>query len=241
MMFIVSNNYDAPHFGNAIFSRNFSPMRDYITYEWFTVFTVLSLLAVVLAKFTNTLRFNDFLSVVSNSKYLKIYSRDQKFIDPFDSFLFVNLCISASIFIHFTYSNFIRPIGFDTVVFLKIILAVSTVIIIKVLTERLIGSLFEIDAIVDTYLFQKTTFKNYSGFVFLIANLLLLYSQTNQKIVIIVAFCLICLINFIGFLSSFKTYQKLISANIFYFLLYLCALELAPYVLLYKVISEYNA
>jgi hypothetical protein len=68
-------------------------------------------------------------------------------------------------------------------------LAVSTVIIIKILVERLIGSLFEIDKLIDMdYLFQKTTFKNYSGFVFLVANLLLLYSHTNPKIVIIAAF-----------------------------------------------------
>lgn len=216
-------------------------MRVFITYEWFTIFTLLGIVAIVLAKFTNSLRFSDFLSVVGNSKYLKIYAKEQKFIDQFDSFLFINFSISASIFIHFTYSNFVLALDFDTVIFLKIIIAVSTIIIIKVLIERLIGSLFEMDAVIDTYLFQKTTFKNYSGFVFLMANLLLLYTKTDAKVVIIAAFCVICIINIIGFLSSFKTYQKLISVNFFYFLLYLCALEFAPYVLLYKVISEYNA
>ncbi|OZV70585.1 DUF4271 domain-containing protein [Winogradskyella aurantia] len=216
-------------------------MRNFITHEWFTVLTLLGLMAIVLAKFTNHLRFNDFLFVVGNSKYLKIYSKDQKFIDQFDSFLFINLAVSASIFIHFAYSSFIAPLKFEPAVFFKIMLAVSTVIIIKILVERLIGSLFEIDKLIDNYLFQKTTFKNYSGFVFLPANLLLLYSNTNAKIVIIAAFCIICLINFIGFLSSFKTYQKLISINFFYFLLYLCALEFSPYVLLYKVISDYVA
>jgi hypothetical protein len=216
-------------------------MRNFITHEWFTILTLLGLMAIVLAKFTNHLRFNDFLFVIGNSKYLKIYSKDQKFIDQFDSFLFINLAVSASIFIHFAYSNFIAPLKFEPAVFFKIMLAVSTVIIIKILVERLIGSLFEIDKLIDNYLFQKTTFKNYSGFVFLVANLLLLYSHTNPKIVIIAAFCIICLINFIGFLSSFKTYQKLISINFFYFLLYLCALEFSPYVLLYKVISDYIA
>jgi hypothetical protein len=215
-------------------------MRNFITYEWFTIFTIAALFAIVVAKYVNTLRFNDFLYVIGNSKYLKIYTKDQKFIDQFDSFLFINLAISLSIFIYFAYSNFISPIHFELVAFLKLLFAVSAVIIIKTLLERLIGSLFEIDSLIDDYLFQKTTFKNYSGMVFLTANLFLLYTNLPVKSVIISVISLVCLINLIGFLTSFKNYQKLINPNFFYFLLYLCALEIGPYVLLYKVIREYN-
>lgn len=215
-------------------------MRNFITYEWFTVLTVLGLLFIVAAKYVNTFRFNDFLSVVGNSKYLKIYSKDQKFIDLFDGFLFLNLAFSASIFIFFSYSTFVSPLDFELVPFLKLLLAVSTIIIIKTLLERLIGSLFEIDSLIDSYLFQKTTFKNYSGLVFLVANLFLLYTNTYANIIIIVAFSLIFFINLIGFATSFKNNQKTINLNFFYFLLYLCALEIAPYVLLYKVIRGYN-
>ena len=216
-------------------------MRNFITHEWFTIFTIIGLFAIVAAKFVNTLRFNDFLYVVGNSKYLKIYTRDQKFIDQFDSLLFVNLALSFSIFTYFAYSTFISPLSFELVSFLKLLFAVSTVIIIKTLLERLIGSLFEIDKLIDNYLFQKTTFKNYSGILFLTANLLLLYTNKYANIVIIVTFSLICLLNLIGFLTSFKNHQKLLNPNFFYFLLYLCALEIGPYVLLYKVITEYNA
>ncbi|MBU2921920.1 DUF4271 domain-containing protein [Winogradskyella psychrotolerans] len=215
-------------------------MRNFITYEWFTIFTIVGLLSIVAAKFVNTLRFNDFLYVIGNSKYLKIYTKDQKFIDQFDSFLFINLALSFSIFIYFAYSTFISPISFELIAFLKLLFTVSTIIIIKTLIERLIGSLFEIDSLIDHYLFQKTTFKNYSGIVFLIANLFLLYTNIPLEITLISAFSLVCLINVIGFLTSFKTYQKLINLNFFYFLLYLCALEIGPYILLFKVIREYN-
>jgi hypothetical protein len=215
-------------------------MRNFITYEWFTIFSILGLFAIVAAKFTNTLRFNDFLYVIGNSKYLKLYTKDQKFIDQFDSFLFINLALSFSIFTYFTYSTFVSSLSFELISFLKLLFAISTIIIIKTLLERLIASLFEIDDLIDNYLFQKTTFKNYSGIVFLIANFLLLYSNRNTNVVIVVTFSLICLINLIGFLTSFKNYQKTINPNLFYFLLYLCALEIGPYILLYKVIREYN-
>ena len=216
-------------------------MRNFITYDWFTVFTIIGVFAVVTSKLLNTLRFNDFLYVIGNSKYLKIYSKDQKFIDQFDSFLFINLALSFSIFAHFAYSTFVSPLSFELISFLKLLFAVSTIIIIKTLLERLIGSLFEIDKLMDYYLFQKTTFKNFSGIVFLIANLFLLYTNTYANVVLIVAFSFICLINFIGFLTSFKNYQNRINPNLFYFLLYLCALEIGPYILLYKAIREFNA
>lgn len=216
-------------------------MRNYITHEWFTIFTIIGLCAIVIAKYINTLRFKDFMYVIGNSKYLKIYTKDQKFIDKFDSFLFINLSLSLSIFIYFAYSTFVIPLSFELISFLKLLFAVSTIIIIKTLLERLIGSLFEMDSLIDVYLFQKTTFKNFSGLVFLTANLFLLYTDINIEIILITAFSIVCIINFIGFLSTYKTYQKLINPNFFYFLLYLCALEIGPYILLYKVIREYNA
>ncbi len=219
----------------------FSPMRNFVTYEWFTIFIIFGTICIVLAKFTNSLRFQDFLYVVGNSKYLKIYSRQQKFIDQFDSFLFLNLALSTSIFIFFAYSAFVSPLSFELIPFSKLLLAVSTLIIIKILVERLIGSLFEIDALIDNYLFQKITFKNYSGLVLLVANLFLIYSKIRLDIIIFTAISIVCLINFMGFLTSFRSHQKSINANFFYFLLYLCALEIGPYVLLYKAIREYNA
>lgn len=215
-------------------------MRNFITHEWFTVFTVFGILTLAVAKFLNALRFSDFISIIGNSKYLKIYSKDQKFIDPFDGLLFINLVFSGSIFLFFSYSTFVSPLTFELISFLKLLLAVATVVIIKTLLERLIASLFDIDSIIDAYLFQKITFINYSGLILVICNLLLLYTVANPKIVIIAFFAVIFLINLLGFITSFKNHQKIINPNFFYFLLYLCALEIAPYVLLYKVISEYN-
>jgi len=215
-------------------------MRNFITNEWFTIFTILGLVAIVGAKYVNTLRFNDFLAVIGNSKYLKIYTKEQKFIDPFDGFLFINLAVSASIFLYIAYATFISPLAFELIPFLKLLFTISTIMVIKTLLERLIGSVFQIDGLIDNYIFQKTTFKNYSGMVVLIANLFLLYTNHFSKIIILVALSLIVLVNVTGFIASFKNYQKIINPNFFYFLLYLCALEIGPYVLLYKVFSEYN-
>ena len=215
-------------------------LREFITHDWFTILCMVSLLFITAAKYSFGLRFNDFLLVLGNSKYLKIYSRDQKFIDTFDGLLFINLVIGLSMFIHITYSTLVAPLVFDIFTFLKLLFTVSVVLLIKILIERLVSSLFEIDTIIDSYLFQKTTYKNFSGLVLLLTNLLLVFSISISNIAIYVIIIVLFLINSIGFITSFKKHQKLIFSNIFYFLLYLCALEIGPYVILYKVIKEYN-
>lgn len=216
-------------------------LREVVSNEWFTIFIVLGLVFVTLSKFLFENRFKDFLLVIGNSKYLKIYSRDQKFIDGFDTLMFLNLLISVSIFSFIAYSELVLPSEFDLTLFVKVLFAIGALILIKVLLERLLASLFEIDELIDAYLFQKTSYLNYSGFVLLPINILLTYSITPSKPLIYTVISLVLLINLIGFITSFKKHQKLIFDNLFYFILYLCALEIGPYLILYKLITDYNA
>lgn len=216
-------------------------IREVISYEWFTVFMVLGLSLITMAKVLFTNRFLDFIGVLGNSKYLKLYTKDQKFIDFFDGLLFLNLAIGLSVFGYFSYLTLVPTEIFELDVFLKILLGITGISLIKILIERLVGSLFEIDKLIDSYLFQKTSYKNFNGFVLLITNTLLLYVINPTKNIIIGIVALLVLINLIGFMTSFKNHQKTVTNNLFYFILYLCALEIGPYLILYKIIVEYKA
>jgi len=118
---------------------------------------------------------------------------------------------------------------------LKLTVVISVFILTKVLFERLIGSLFEIDKLIDQYVFQKISFKNYLGLLLLPINALLLYTFQPSLTMLYGVICFLLIINIIGLISSFKAHQSLIKGNLFYFILYLCALEIGPYVILYKV------
>ncbi|MFT4780782.1 MAG: hypothetical protein ACJAZK_001491 [Psychroserpens sp.] len=216
-------------------------LRDVISNDWFTIFLVLGLGLITVSKFLFAHRFKDFLVVIGNSKYLKIYAREQKFIDGFDALLFFNGILSISIFAFLSYSVLVNPSEFDINEFFKLIFGIGVLFLMKVLLERLIASLFNIDELIDSYLFQKTTFKNYSGFILLPTNCLLIYTLEPTRNLVYVIIGLIILVNLIGFITSFKNHQKLLINNIFYFILYLCALEIGPYLILYKLIKDFNA
>ena len=210
-------------------------LRETISNEWFTILIVFSLCVLAFAKYAFSNRFNDYLWVLGNSKYLKIYAREQKFIDQFDSLLFVNLVISLSIFSFIGYNEVFEPIEFNFTLFIKLFVGIGALILIKILLERLIGSLFDIDALIDSYIFQKTNYKNYVGLILLPINIILIFALNPSTTIIYLILGLIVLINLVGFVTSFKTHQKTVLSNLFYFILYLCALEIAPYVILYKV------
>ncbi len=216
-------------------------LRDILYNDWITVFIFLGLVFITLAKYMYTNRFMDFIGIIGNSKYLKIYARDQKFIDGFDMLLFLNLVISISVFGYVSYRNLLYQHPFDIIVFLKVIFAVGAIILIKILLERLIGSLFEMDKLMDIYLFQKTSYKNFTGFVLFPINLLLVYSVTPTVLIFYIVIGIIVLVNLIGFIITLKNYQNIVVNNLFYFILYLCALEIGPYLILYKLIIEFKA
>ena len=203
--------------------------------ELLTILLVAGLIFIALAKITAPARFLDFMNILIKPKYLKIYSKDQKFLDFFDALLFANLIVSATVFgyIIYQYAFGTRMVYPD--VLIKISVSVGTFIVAKVLLERLIASLFEMDNLIDTYLFQKISYKNFLGLILLPFNALFLYTINISITLIYSVLILLLVVNLTGLLSSLKTHQSFIKNHLFYFILYLCALEIAPYLVLYKV------
>ena len=153
-------------------------LREVTSYELFTIFMIIGLIFIAIAKLLSPKRFDDFIVVIGNSKYLKIYIKEQKFFDQFDALLFINLVISASIFGFIIYDNTVKHLRPTTNFMFKLAVGIGIFILIKVLFERLLASLFEIDKLIDDYLFQKITYKNYIGILLLPINALLLFSFT---------------------------------------------------------------
>jgi hypothetical protein len=213
-------------------------LRPAFSNDFFIILIVISLVFVAITKLLFEKRFNHFASILINSSYLKVYSKDQKFIDLFDGLLFFNLLFSASIFSFISYNTFFGTLEISTPFILKLMLGIGVFILIKVLFERLIGSLFSIDNLIDRYLFQKTTYKNFLGLLLIPLNVILLFSITPNKTVILSVIILLAIINTIGLLTSYKSNLNLIKRDFFYFILYLCALEIGPYIILYKVLIE---
>ena len=214
-------------------------LRNIIINDWFTVSIMICMVFIAMAKLLFSNRFNDFIEIIGNSNYLKIYIKDQKFINTFDGLLFINLVISLTLFVILIINNLdsnLEPNNIE--LFYKLFIGLGSILIIKVLLDRLIGSLFDIDELMNDYVFQKITYKNYLGLILVPINILLIYAVTPSRSIIFVAIFILFAVNFVGFLEFLKSHLNTIKDNLFYFILYICALEIAPYVILYKVLNS---
>ncbi len=212
-------------------------LRNIIINDWFTASIIICLLFLAITKLLFPKRFNDFVEILGNSNYLKIYVKDQKFINIFDGLLFMNLIISITIFVSLCIITLEQNIQEQNLtLYYKLFVGIGSLLIIKALLDRLIGSLFEIDELMNDYVFQKITYKNYIGLVLLPINIILLYALEPSKSIMLIAIFILFVVGFMGFLESVKSHLKLLKVNLFYFILYLCALEIAPYIILYKVL-----
>jgi len=99
------------------------------------------------------------------------------------------------------------------------------------------GFIFNNSRVISELIFKKLSYLNYSGIVMLLANCMLAYISRDSQLVVYVAVFIILIINVAGWITLIKNHQKLITSYFFYFILYLCALEIAPLVLIVNALT----
>jgi hypothetical protein len=201
--------------------------------DWITLILCCSITTMVLAKIFYYGRFVNFIILPFNNKYIFLYNKKDKLSHWFTIFLSIFQVLNFALFVYFLDSIFNFSQHTQTPFTYIIILGFLIAFFLSKLILHLCNAfIFNIQAAVIEFLFKKISYFNYSSFVMFVANILLTYIVKDSKIVIYVSLLLIITINTLGWVTAIRNHQKLITNNFFYFILYLCALEIAPLVLL---------
>ena len=145
-------------------------------------------------------------------------------------FLFSMLVFSLAVFKIIVFYNVVSFSGFY--LFLNVLGVVSAFFIVKWLLEIVFSSVFLLNKELKFFLFSKVSYLYSLSFYLLIAIVLVEYSQLNTIFLIYFASFLFA----IRFLLHVVNNKKLIFSELFYFILYLCAFEIAPLFILFKLI-----
>ncbi|PTT01953.1 DUF4271 domain-containing protein, partial [Flavobacterium sp. HMWF030] len=108
----------------------------------------------------------------------------------------------------------------------------------KFLIEKIVATSFNIDEFADLFNLQKVTYRTYIGVLILPINAVLFYYDNIPKIIPLAIIGISLCISLYSYYISIKTYQNAIISKLFYFILYLCALEIAPYYFMYYWITK---
>ena len=197
--------------------------------DWVTILLFSSLFFVILAKSLFYPRFLNFIILPFNNKYIFMYNKKEKLMNWFTVFMTIFQLINFSVFLFFCWLIFTETISGEPILEYLIFLgALVLFLIIKIIVQIGNGFVFGNNKVFSVFLFKKITYLNYSGLLMFVTNVALSYIFPGSKTIVYITIALIILINGIGWVGILQKHQKFIANNI----LYLCALELAPFIIL---------
>ena len=206
-------------------------IREYFSNDILTSLIIFSILLIFVLKKINSQKFYEnfsfnkktLINKLSNNDYLSFRSINVVYLLVF----VINTSILFAIF---------KNDKFNSQDFLKFATLLSLFILLKLFLEKFIGWLFNFKKKCDNYLTIKFKYLGTIGLYILILNIVCIYSSGyNYELVYIsLIISLLCLI--ISYFTIFFSFKNIIYKNWFYFILYLCTLEIIPY---YYIISRF--
>nr|WP_315195015.1 DUF4271 domain-containing protein [uncultured Flavobacterium sp.] len=203
------------------------------TSDWVTIIFIMAFGIIALTKSIYENRFEDFSKLIFSDKYTRIYRDSSHLTDVFSITLFFVQIISFSFFIQILLSQYGYGTKTDWILFIQIFTFVIYFIFAKFLIEKIIATSFKIEEVVEQFNLQKISYRTYMGLLLLPIDIILYYYDSSLKGIPLLVLYSIIVLNVFLYLFSIKNYRKEIFGKLFYFILYLCTLEIAPYYFMY--------
>jgi hypothetical protein len=205
-------------------------VREYFSNDILTSLFLFSLLLILILKKIDGEIFYDNLQLHKKKLLSKLYNSD------FISLRLVNIIYLLVFLINISILITIFSQGkFTLNIFENNFYHIGLFIFLKYLLEKFIGWLFEFKRISNNYLNSKLFYFNALGIPVLFLNMLIVFSENYNEELVYFSLTVILLYLIISHFSIFFAFKNLIYKNWFYFILYLCTLEIIPY---YYIISN---
>jgi len=213
--------------------ENVLHLREIENKDWATFLFVLSFVVIAVTKSAFENRFADFAKLIYADKYITVYKESSNLKSAFTISLFFIQVISFAFFIHLSLSSFGYASKTDWIIYIQIITLLIFFILSKYLIEKIIATAFSIEEFTEQFNLQKVTFRSYIGLLLLPINIFLFYYDNISKNILLFIIFIVLISIVLTYIISIKNYQTTILSKLFYFILYLCVFEIAPYYFMY--------
>lgn len=202
--------------------------------DWATLLFVICLAIIATNKTLSSVRFNEFIKLAYSDKYIKIYRDSSNLMSGFTISMFILQLISFSFFTLLVLNQFGRAEKTDIIVYIQIFTFLTVFILSKFLIEKIIATTFKIEEFSEQFNLLKVNYRAYIGFILLPLNIILFYNSFYSNWFFWTIIITLIAVNITTYIIGFKIYQNILLRKIFYFILYLCTLEIAPYYFIYS-------
>ncbi|MFD2908846.1 DUF4271 domain-containing protein [Flavobacterium ardleyense] len=203
--------------------------------DWATILFVFCVGIIAVNKAVSSVRFNEFLRLAYSNKYTKMYRDSSNLMSTFTMSMFFVQLISLSFFILLVLNQFGKVKSkADFIVFIQIFTFLSVFILSKFLIEKIIATAFKMEEFNEQFNLLKVNYRAYFGLILIPINIILFYNSFDSNLFFWILIAALFVINLTTYVVALKLYQNLLMRKIFYFILYLCTLEIAPYYFIYN-------
>ena len=204
-------------------------IRDIISNDSLTILLFGSIFFIIILKKIDPIIFSQNLSFRKKELVNKISTNlwGIKFLEVLYNLLFIsNISILLAFF---------KVQNFELIIYYELFKYVFIFFASKVLFDIIIGKVFSINRIMKNYVWQKLVYCNSLGIILLLFNFFIAYTIFDKQFMVSFFIALSVLYLIFAYFSIFFSMKKVIYKNWFYFILYLCTLEIIPY---YYLISN---
>ena len=213
--------------------------REMWSVDWAIALFLLSFALLAINRQVFQAKFDEFIKLPISDKYIKIYKDPSNLKSTFAISMFVIQLVSFSflILLFLGANDYLNP--YHWIDFVKVANLLMLFVLVKYLLDKIISECFDIQLFADRYNLMKLNYRTYLGVLLLPLSMLMFFQAQMLQIGFWIALGLTVFIHILLFIKMYKSNRKSILGNLFYFILYLCTLEIAPYLILYKWIENY--
>lgn len=207
--------------------------RVIIYQDWITLIFALCLLLIAIAKIVSRVPISELISAYLSDRFVNVTRTDGEGFSILKNTNLVLYALNAALLIYaFVTTLSIKPAVLNT--YLLCLLAVSVYLLLKHYFGKLIASILGFEVVLDVIDFHRNVYRSMFSYFLLITTILLftVFKMTYLATMLLMGLTVFVLIAY--HIMLLYTYRQLLIRQLFYFILYLCTLEIVPYLLLYK-------
>jgi len=210
--------------------------RVIINNDWLTFIFLGILFLVVLANYLDKNRLRQLAVLPFNSLYFTNFENTSDNLRKgFTIFLFISSNLTLSIFLyllfHKLYPSFFKHYNHPFVIILGMVFGYWA---LKYLISLIAAWIFELEEVRRKVVYIKLSyFLSFQFYLFLLLIFAIYFFESSSNFIqyVLGIYLVFLLVRYFQFLRAMK---KMIFVNLFYFILYICTLEIAPFMVLYK-------
>ncbi|OIQ21688.1 MAG: DUF4271 domain-containing protein [Flavobacterium sp. MedPE-SWcel] len=201
--------------------------------DWATILFILCLALIAINKTVSKKRFSEFIRLFYSDKYIKVYKDGGNMLNGFTISFFIIHVVSFTFLIHFLLSYYGFSDKISLIAFIQNFTFLTVFILAKYLIDKIIATAFDIEEFGESFNLHKVSYRTYIGLLLLPITAILFYNDTPHPSIVYTLLIALLIVTLISYITSLRLYQSLIQSKLFYFILYLCTLEIAPYYFMY--------